>query len=189
MRTNIKLPKGGKRVFHGDIFDVYQWPQKMYDGSTHPFEIVARPDTALIIALTDDHKVLIQREFQPQHKKPFISIPGGRVDDDEQPLAAAKRELREETGYTAKKWTLFKKSRFTSKINWDMYIYIAYACKKTHTPHLDAGERITTFRKSVKEFFSMIEKEKLAEPVLLMELLKAKADKKKMTALKKLLTI
>ena len=84
-------------VFRGVIFDVYQWPQTMFDGSTETFEMLRRPDTVKIIAIKGD-KIIITRQRQPR-KDWFCTYPGGRIDPtDQNELAAAKRELREETG-------------------------------------------------------------------------------------------
>ena len=56
---NQKFPPQAKRVFKGMIFDVYQWEQEMYDGSTHTFEKIIRPDTVLVIPVTEDGKIII----------------------------------------------------------------------------------------------------------------------------------
>ncbi|MFC1687540.1 NUDIX hydrolase [Patescibacteria group bacterium] len=185
MRKNIKLPKGAKKKYSGNIFDHYEWRQKMYDGSFEIFEIVARPDTVSIIAITPDKKILVQRQTQPHRKKSWISLPGGRVDDYEKPLAAAKRELLEETGYTSKKWQLYTKERITIKINWTIYYFIAKDVQKTHKPNLDSGEKITTYKYTFKQFLALADKKDYWDRELVLELLRAQADAKKMRQLKK----
>ena len=54
----MKLPKNSKLVFKGDMFDTYQWPQKMFDGSTRTFEMLKRADTVHLIATTEDNKII-----------------------------------------------------------------------------------------------------------------------------------
>ena len=46
------MPEHAKKVFSGVMFDVYQWEQEMYDGSTATFEKLTRPDTAQVIPVT-----------------------------------------------------------------------------------------------------------------------------------------
>ena len=89
------IPDNAEMVFRGVIFDVYQWPQTMFDGSTETFEMLRRPDTVKIIAIKGD-KIIIIKQRQPR-KDWFYTYPGGRIDPtDRNELAAAKRELREE---------------------------------------------------------------------------------------------
>ncbi len=76
----ILLPDNAKKVFTGHIFDVYQWPQEMFDGSTKTFELLKRPDTVQIIAIDNGELVLVNDE-QPG-RTPRIHFPGGRVDED-----------------------------------------------------------------------------------------------------------
>ena len=59
MSKKNKLPKNARRVFKGEIFEVWQWPQKMYDGSTETFEMLKRPDTTQVIATVGDKIALL----------------------------------------------------------------------------------------------------------------------------------
>src|SRR3989338_8402924 len=92
-----KLPKNAKRVFKGEIFEVWQWRQKMYDGTTETFEMLKRPDTTQVIAVIED-KILILKQKQPNNASAFLSLAGGRREKNESALNSAKRELLEETG-------------------------------------------------------------------------------------------
>lgn len=59
-------------MFKGVIFDVYQWEQEMFDGTTQTFEKLKRPDTIMVIPVTEDGKIILTEQEQPG-KKPFIS--------------------------------------------------------------------------------------------------------------------
>lgn len=148
MRTiipkNAKLiPEAARRVFKGEIFDVYQWPQKMFDGSIETFEMLKRADTIKIIAVVDD-KIVILEEEQPEHTSSFIDFPGGRHDvESETELDAAKRELLEETGMSFKNWRLIKVEQPYIKMDWFIYLYLATGFEGQGEQKLDAGEKIT----------------------------------------------
>ena len=87
----LTIPENAELVFSGKIFDVYQWPQQLFDGTTETFEMLSRKDTVKIIAIKDD-KVVITYQKQPR-KDWFYDLPGGRNDNpEENELAASVRE-------------------------------------------------------------------------------------------------
>lgn len=138
----ILIPDSASRVFEGQIFDVYQWPQEVFDGATHTFEMLKRPDTVTVIPIVVNQILTIEDE-QP-HTGSKLSFPGGRVDKtDLSILEAAKREVKEETGYEFASWRLVNVSQPHFKLEWFIYFYVAWDSKKTAEPHLDAGERIS----------------------------------------------
>ncbi len=135
------IPLNASKVFEGKIFDVYQWPQVMFDGSTATFEMLRRPDTVTVIPIIEDN-VLIIEDDQP-HIGKNLSFPGGRVDGtDVSTLEAARRELKEEIGYEFDNWKLVNVTQPHGKLEWFIYSYIAWNGRKTDDPHPDAGERI-----------------------------------------------
>lgn len=136
----ILLPDNAERVFKGIIFDVYQWPQKMYDGTEATFEMLKRPDTMQIIAVKDD-KVVIVHDEQP-NRGVELSFPGGRADEDGSWLEAAKRELLEETGLTFKNWKLLAVYQPMAKIEQFVAWFVATDFVSEQPQQLDGGEKI-----------------------------------------------
>jgi len=177
MRNKNQLPKSAKLKFKGEIFEVWQWKQKMFDGSVEIFEKLKRPNTAQVIPVIGN-KILIQKQKQPDQLKSFISIPGGRCELNEKPLHSAKRELLEETGYVSKNWKLFKKQNPVNKIIWTVYTYIARDCFYKQSPELDSGEKITTWLVSFDEFLMLSEDKTFYESELKSYLLRARFDVK-----------
>ena len=68
--------------------------------------IVRHPGSAVMMAVDDEDRVLLVKQFRLPAQKEMWELPAGRIDPGEGPEEAAKRELREETGYEAKTWTL-----------------------------------------------------------------------------------
>lgn len=186
-KSKQPIPSHAKRVFKGEIFDVYQWPQKMYDGSTKTFEKIKRADTATVIPITTDGKIITSKQSQPG-KKPFPSTIGGRVDKGENPLDAAKRELLEETGNIAKEWILLDATQPHSKIEWVVYCFIAKGCTKITKQNLDSGERIKLNYLNFEDFINTVLQKDFGDVELKIKFLEAKLDPKKMQVLKKLLS-
>ena len=146
-----KIPDNAKKVFKGVVFDVYQWEQEMFDGSKAVFEALRRQPSVTIIAITNN-KIIFNNEQQPG-KLPFSALPGGRIEVEDTPLSAAKRELIEETGFesdTWEQWFVADASNM-SKLEWDSYYFIARDCIKKIEPNLDSGEKIETAFLSFEE--------------------------------------
>lgn len=150
----MKIPKQSKKVFTGEIFEVYQWPQKMYDGSVATFERLKRPNTLSTIAIVDG-KILLNFEQQPGSGK-IYALPGGRQEKNEMPLQGAKREFLEETGHQSKNWKLFKKYDPVDKIEWSVYYFIAKNCYYKQLPVADPGEKITNLKVGFEEFVKIV---------------------------------
>lgn len=135
------IPSNAKKVFTGKIFDIYQWTQKLFDETTETFEMLSRKDTVKIIAIKND-KIVITRQKQPR-KGWFYDFPGGRNDlPEENELAAAKREMAEETGMIFHSWRLVEVRQPLLKIDWLVYTFIATDFIEQKTQNLDGGELI-----------------------------------------------
>lgn len=144
------IPPEAELKFSGIIYDIYQWPQKLFDGSTTTFEMLKRPDTVKIIAIKDD-RLIITKQEQPR-KDAFYDFPGGRVDkEDANELAAAKRELLEETGMSFKTWKLVKVEQPFNKIDWLVYTFLATDFISQTAQHLDGGEKIEVLEMTFDE--------------------------------------
>ncbi|MDD5489141.1 MAG: NUDIX domain-containing protein [Candidatus Moranbacteria bacterium] len=185
-RKRKKLPKNAKRVFKGVIFDVWHWKQKMFDGRSAIFEKLVRADTVNVIG-TVGEKIILLRQKQPDWKKHKNTLAGGRVDEGESPLEAAKRELLEETGYVSKKWKLWKKINPYGKIVWTVHNFVARDCVKKQNPHPDTGEKIKMRMATFGEFLSLGEDKNFYEGELKNTLVRARYDRKFRKEFKKML--
>lgn len=152
----VLIPKDALCVYSGEIFDVYQWNQALFDDTSAVFEMVRRPDTAVVICVVDD-KIIILDETQP-HRGARRNFPGGRVDaTDDTILSAAKREVREETGYSFANWRLVDVTQPIAKMEWFIYVFTAWQVTSEGKTHHDAGENISV------ELVDFIEVKRTAE--------------------------
>lgn len=164
-----KLPDKAKKVFNGVIFDVYQWEQEMYDGSTETFEMLGREPACDILAISEGKKILLSHQSQP-NKEDFYSLFGGRIEEQEEPLIGAKRELLEESGYESDEWELLRIYQPVHKIDWSNYFYIARNCKKTSDQKLDSGEKIEIIECDFDEFIRIVKSEKYSGKELVLDI-------------------
>lgn len=180
-------PENSKVVHKGIVFDVIQWDQKMFDGSTRVFETLRRPDTVVIFPVTDEGKIIIIEEEQPGEPK-FLGAMGGRMEYGEDVIEATKREMLEESGYTAERlqlWNAVQMAR-SPKIDWVMYTFVAKGIKKVATANLDGGEKIRLLEVTLDELIKLVYENKFVEKQIEPEVLKAIIDKDKMAELRKL---
>src|SRR3989304_1055676 len=169
------IPEYAKCVFNGIIFDVYQWQQKQFDGTTATFEKLKRPDTVMLLPVTNDKKIVITEQEQPG-KQPFIGSIGGRVDPGEDILTAAKRELLEESGYEANEFVLWDAQQPITKIDWAIYTFIAKGLRQVAEQDLDSGEKIKLKYVTFDEFVDLVLNGRFADTEVLVKFLRAKLD-------------
>jgi len=180
----MKIPSTAKKVFSGILFDVYHWPQKLYDGSTKTFEMLRRRPSADIIAIVGK-KIIVLDQEQPGRKL-FPSMPGGQLNKGEQPRAGALRELLEETGYKPRTLKLRATYPGSSKIEFLEYSFIARDCQKVCDPNPGPGEIISMRLVTFDEFLQLARHPRFVAPLeLRFEMYEALLDTKKKAALRR----
>jgi ADP-ribose pyrophosphatase len=92
-----------RTVFRGKVFSVTTGRVREPNGITAQRDVIHHPGSVVILAVHQG-KVLLERQYRHAAERYLWELPAGRIDPGESPLAAAKRELLEETGYTARRW-------------------------------------------------------------------------------------
>ena len=105
------------------------------------YHVVEYPDWACVLALTGDRRAVLVEQYRYGIDRVCLELPAGALDAGEDALAAARRELREETGYEAGRWTALGRyavepGRHT---NWG-HVFLAEGARRTGEPVHDAGE-------------------------------------------------
>lgn len=188
-KSKQPFPENAKKVFSGILFDVYQWEQELYDGSFATFERLKRPDTVLVLPVCDDGRIILIKEEQPGKVASSIRLLGGRVESGEEILAAVKRELLEEGGYTAEEFVFWKAEQPINKIDWVIYIFVAKGVKKVHEQNLDSGEKIELIYVTFDEFFELVKEGEIADRDVVIELFQALGDPEKKETLRELFSV
>lgn len=91
-------------VYAGGFIQVHKDRARLPDGSVSAREYIKHPGAVAIIAVLDNGKLLMERQFRYAPRQEFIELPAGKIDHGEAPLLTAQRELLEETGYVAREW-------------------------------------------------------------------------------------
>jgi ADP-ribose pyrophosphatase len=93
-----------KEVLKNKLFTVVEEVAHDPSGFEIKRSIIRHPGSAVMIAVDEQQRILLVKQFRLPAEQDLWELPAGRIDDGELPLQAAQRELREETGYQAKKW-------------------------------------------------------------------------------------
>ena len=110
-------------------------------GRTHTRVIISAPDWVNVLAVTPDGQAVLVRQFRAGIHGDTLEFPGGMVDPGETAEAAAARELAEETGYVAARWTALGTCHPNPAFLVNrLHTFLAHDCRKTAAPRLDAGE-------------------------------------------------
>ncbi len=134
------LPDHAKKIFKGIRWEVHQWEQEQFDGSIKTFESLKRFDTVIIYPVIDEQVVIIEEE-QPHWGRKSDSIVAGGVDEDEDILSAAKRELEEETGMVFRDFYLVEVMQRSNDVHSNVYTFVAKNHIETKNIMLSMGEK------------------------------------------------
>jgi ADP-ribose pyrophosphatase len=95
----------GEQVFAGALLDVRRDRVRLPDGGSTIREYVVHPGAVLMVAVRDDSRLVVVRQYRYPQNRVFVEFAAGKLDAGEAPLDTAIRELIEETGYDAVHWT------------------------------------------------------------------------------------
>lgn len=94
-----------REVFRGRIIRVVNRDFRLPNGRRSTFNIVVHPGAVAILPVFENGDVVLLKQFRPSVAEELFEIPAGTLERGETPLATAKREIMEETGYRARHWT------------------------------------------------------------------------------------
>lgn len=101
----VEHPLSSECVFQGRLLHVRRDQVRLPDGKTATREYIVHPGAVLVVPVMDDGRFVVERQFRYPNNRVFLEFPAGKLDPGEVPLETAKRELIEEAGYEARRWT------------------------------------------------------------------------------------
>lgn len=101
-----EIQTGSENIFDGVILNVKRDQVRLPNGHSSVREVIRHVGAVCVVPVTEDGRVVIERQYRYPIDQVITEIPAGKLDSStEDRLEAAQRELREETGITADKWT------------------------------------------------------------------------------------
>ena len=143
-------------IFDGRVVKLYKDSVELSTGQKTFREVVKHSGGVVILAFKED-KILLVKQFRYPMKEVMLELPAGKLEQGEDPFEAAKRELEEETGYCANKWTdlgyVYTSPGYSDE---KLYLYKAEDLEFTHC-HPDEGEIIQAFEYKYDDVLKMID--------------------------------
>lgn len=140
---------------------------RLNDGTEHEFFVLENTDWVNIIPVTPGNEVVMIEQFRHGIEAMTLEIPGGMVDDNEDPQIAAERELIEETGYKPREVVFLGKSHPNPATHDNLvYHYLALDCEKVREVEFDATESIATLLVSLDEIPELLRSEKITHSLV-----------------------
>ncbi|HBG4746805.1 TPA: NUDIX hydrolase [Clostridioides difficile] len=144
------------RVYTGKVITLKVDTVEILGQGYQKRELVEVGGAVGIVAITDDNKVVLVKQFRKPIEKPIFEIPAGKLEKNESPKECAERELKEETGYSAKNIKLihkfFTSAGFSNEI---MFVYLATGLTPGEN-NLDADEFLDVYEIELEEAYNMV---------------------------------
>ena len=136
-------------------------------------EVVHHPGASAIVAIDEDNRIIMEKQFRYALNDYLLEIPAGKLDAGEDPLVCAKRELEEETGIIASEWislgTIATSPGFCNEV---IHLYVAKGLSKGEI-HWDEDEYVEVERYTFDELLQRIKEETIKDSKTLSALLLA----------------
>ena len=160
----IEVSVAREEIYRGVVLHVVKDTVRLPNGALAPREFCLHPGAVAIIALCEDGSVLMEHQYRYAHGRVFYEIPAGKLDSKEEvPLLAAARELREETGAVAEKYTyLGPIDPSPALVDERIHLYLAEGLSFGER-ELDADEFLSWERVPLEELVEQVMKGEIAD--------------------------
>jgi len=173
------MVESGKRIarktlYEGKIFTVAEDTIKFPDGSQTKWDVLLHSGAAAIVPIDNDGNIILVEQYRCVADDMILEIPAGKIDEGEDPISCAIRELEEETGYKAKEvkaiGSIYSAVGFSDE---EVMLFVANGLEAGKM-NLDENEYINVKKFTLKEVIDMILDGKIKDSKTIAAILKTK---------------
>ena len=147
----------GEEIYGGIFLKMKRDKIALPNGEEAVREYLTHPGAVAVVAILDDGRVLLERQYRYPIAKACIEIPAGKLEIGEDHLLCAKRELEEETGYSAMKWSYIRRIHPVISYSTELIdIYLAEDLVPGKS-HLDDEEFLDVFAAPLDQLIGWVE--------------------------------
>ena len=160
MTEHINLTEtqlSSEQTFNGKLLDVRADMVRLPNGGTGRREYIVHPGAVMVIPVFENGDVLVEHQFRYPIGQTMIEFPAGKLDAGEESLTAAKRELREETGFTALTWKHFHTHHPLIAYSTERIEFFLATDLKSGVNKLDDGEFLRVERVSCAQLLGWLD--------------------------------
>lgn len=164
----------GREVYSGRIVDLVVDEVELPDGRHSQREVVRHPGAVGILAIDDAGCIVMLRQYRYAVGEVLLEVPAGKLEPGEDPAACAPRELAEEVGLAADRWTLLT-SYYSSPGFCDerIHLYLAEGLRETTPSSVDDEEFVEPVRVPVEEALTMVGDGRIRNAIAVIAVLEA----------------
>lgn len=115
-------------------------------------DLLVHPGAVAVLPILDNNRIILLRQYRPGPGKWIYEVPAGTIEPGESPEETARRELEEETGYTASQWDYVATLLVSPGVSTEkIHLFIARGLQRRHEPRPEKGEYIEVVAMSLDE--------------------------------------
>ena len=161
-------------IYEGKILNLRRDQVTTVNGTSYR-EIIEHNGAVAVAAITDQGNMVMVKQYRKPTERVVLEVPAGKIDPGEEPLSAAKRELKEETGYTA--GSIMHLSGFYPSVAYCKEVIYLYLCTDLvpGETHFDDNEALDIEEYHIDDLYNMVMRGKLEDAKSIIAILMVKS--------------